>query len=214
MIPGLPRPNSRGLIEACPSLPQSSLPSRTLPRPNSRGLIEADLVRRSGQSSVSFHGLTAVASLKRRIGNPRPPRKQTFHGLTAVASLKPRRYRKSGCGRRAFHGLTAVASLKRTEAWPTSTDWSPFHGLTAVASLKRSVSLRAVELGADLPRPNSRGLIEARFSAGVRITQASLPRPNSRGLIEAASSAWASSPIGPFHGLTAVASLKRIHSHD
>ena len=109
---------------------------------------------------------------------------RSFHGLTAVASLKPwaEASRPGAC--LAFHGLTAVASLKLRFNKHILSETLTFHGLTAVASLKH----------------RSSGSRDARDST--------LPRPNSRGLIEALDSFVCQELDHPFHGLTAVASLK------
>ncbi len=86
----------------------------------------------------------------------------------------------------SFHGLTAVASLKpRTLSMRTVDLKIPFHGLTAVASLKLYELAIVAHVDEFLPRPNSRGLIEAhRLAEG-----------------------WIFGGQA-FHGLTAVASLK------
>ena len=91
-----------------------------------------------------------------------------------------------------FHGLTAVASLK-PRSWQTSdTREVTFHGLTAVASLKQRLVISRPIDSRSLPRPNSRGLIEAQQVAR------SPPPPTPT----------------PFHGLTAVASLKHEDAAD
>ena len=95
-----------------------TMPSTSLPRPQCRGLIEARLV--SGTKSfpsILFRGLSAAASLKRRVAWDADLRElRLFRGLSAAASLKPgldRRCRR--CPRHLFRGLSAAASLKR--AW-------------------------------------------------------------------------------------------------
>ena len=60
-----------------------------LPRPNSRGLIEASYHPRALRKTLgTFHGLTAVASLKLGALLVEDLLVLPFHGLTAVASLK------------------------------------------------------------------------------------------------------------------------------
>ena len=90
------------------------MPSTSLPRPQCRGLIEARLV--SGTKSfpsILFRGLSAAASLKRRVAWDADLRElRLFRGLSAAASLKPRHAPDARAGRLLFRGLSAAASLK------------------------------------------------------------------------------------------------------
>ena len=91
-----------------------TMPSTSLPRPQCRGLIEARLV--SGTKSfpsILFRGLSAAASLKRRVAWDADLRElRLFRGLSAAASLKPRHAPDARAGRLLFRGLSAAASLK------------------------------------------------------------------------------------------------------
>src|SRR5438552_205978 len=115
------------------------------------------------RGNAVFHGLTAVAELKRYHGKAREEGMAVFlPGLPAVAELKParagpRRWRRcrfprphrrgrieaipprkgEGGVEVVFHGLTAVAELKRSmSAMKLKGSETVFHGLTAVAELK------------------------------------------------------------------------------
>ena len=60
-----------------------------------------------------FHGITAVAELKRNHRQGRCDRQDgVFHGITAVAELKPFGTIRLEPSRNVFHGITAVAELK------------------------------------------------------------------------------------------------------
>ena len=63
-----------------------------------------------------FHGITAVAELKRASRPDILFDIVVFHGITAVAELKPRSIRGGVIDPlRVFHGITAVAELKLRE---------------------------------------------------------------------------------------------------
>ena len=169
---------------------------RPLPRPPSRGLIEAAAPwRAEGRRGALFPGHRAGASLKRgsepstRWSTCRPLPRPPSRGLIEAGRV-PTLPSSGPC---LFPGHRAGASLKPARAArPGSTTVNLFPGHRAGASLKRSRRpLHRPGAETTLPRPPSRGLIEARRGRS----------PGSgRGL-----------PLFPGH--RAGASLKRVHAH-
>ena len=91
--------------------------------------------RKAGRPPT-FHGLTAVASLKHKSCLPPKPSAQPLPRPNSRGLIEADAHYERPPDEDAFHGLTAVASLKQARPIYGYVYTSPFHGLTAVASLK------------------------------------------------------------------------------
>ena len=152
-LPGIPRLDCLGLIEATRPAPHGSRAPFGF-----RGLIASASLKRTCRSLyaeylVRFRGLIASASLK--LGVHLLIRVRTSHrfrGLIASASLKrARRVRAARSLGQGFRGLIASASLKQRLRKNRPHPLPRFRGLIASASLKpvtldgEKVSLRDSE---------------------------------------------------------------------
>ena len=63
---------------------------------------------------------------------------KSFHGVNAVATLKRITEKVSGAAATPFHGVNAVATLKPVYCLGLSDTVIAFHGVNAVATLKHS----------------------------------------------------------------------------
>ena len=149
----LPRPPSRGLIEAQLPCRSPASHSRSLPRPPSRGLIEA-----IGIDPQVYCGFAPL---------PRPPSR----GLIEARQFLLAHPLSFGL----FPGHRAGASLKPSPVPPASNAIDTlFPGHRAGASLKRSRVRGDRPPPGALPRPPSRGLIEAPRSSRAAPGRAAL----------------------------------------
>ena len=144
---------------------------------------------RPGSGCLLFPGHRAGASLK--LARPATGLGKLgglFPGHRAGASLKQPE-RPCDADRLAlFPGHRAGASLKHQPPRHDARVLGLFPGHRAGASLKPAARVNRHDAAAGaLPRPPSRGLIEAGCAPTRILPRAPLPRPPSRGLIEAAS---------------------------